>query len=37
MINLLFDNKYIFAPVILKAGDIVLDSGTGTGTYFSIS
>lgn len=27
----IFDNKTILAPVALKDGDIILDSGTGSG------
>lgn len=30
-VNELFDNKLIRAPIELKEGDTVLDSGTGSG------
>jgi hypothetical protein len=30
-VNELFDNKLIWAPIELKDGDTVLDSGTGSG------
>ncbi|KAF5350018.1 hypothetical protein D9756_009179 [Leucocoprinus leucothites] len=32
-INQIFDNKLIWAPISLKNGDIVLDSGTGSGHW----
>lgn len=31
MINLTFENKLIWAPITLKKGDIVVESGTGSG------
>ncbi|KAF9445131.1 S-adenosyl-L-methionine-dependent methyltransferase [Macrolepiota fuliginosa MF-IS2] len=33
MINQNFDNKLIWAPITLNSGDIVLDSGTGSGHW----